>query len=82
MDIIAPDDDRARLESLTVDAEPDTLTRIHVLIREAEAEAGRTCEDCGKPGKLRRGGWVRTLCNEDWVRHQRRHEDDGAGSNT
>jgi len=32
--------------------------------------------------QLRRGGWVRTLCNEDWVRHQRRHEDDGEGSNT
>jgi len=23
-----------------------------------------TCEDCGKPGKERPGGWIRTLCND------------------
>lgn len=23
-----------------------------------------TCEVCGKPGKIREGGWLRTLCDE------------------
>ena len=32
------------------------------VIRAAEAESRITCEDCGSPGELRTGGWVRTLC--------------------
>jgi len=82
MDISSPDGERVRLEALCVDAEPDTLARIHLLIREAEAEAARTCEDCGELGKLRRDSWSRTLCDGHWVRHQRRHDDDGEGCNT
>jgi len=23
-----------------------------------------TCEKCGKPGEVRRGGWIQTLCDE------------------
>lgn len=30
----------------------------------AEAMSGVTCETCGAPGKLRDGGWMRTLCDE------------------
>lgn len=30
----------------------------------ADSMSARICEDCGKPGKLRSGGWVRTLCEE------------------
>lgn len=30
----------------------------------AEAMSARICEDCGKPGKRTKGGWVRTLCEE------------------
>ena len=30
----------------------------------AEALSACTCEVCGKPGKLRGGGWVKTLCDE------------------
>jgi hypothetical protein len=33
-------------------------------IREAEAEAWKTCECCGAPGKPRGGGWIKTLCDE------------------
>ena len=29
----------------------------------AESMSARTCEDCGNSGKLRSGGWVRTLCD-------------------
>ena len=32
------------------------------LIDRAEFASERTCEECGEPGKLTDGGWVRTLC--------------------
>lgn len=38
------------------------LDRIQALVRTAEEEASRTCEVCGKPGELVRGGWMQTLC--------------------
>jgi hypothetical protein len=34
------------------------------MIRMAESWAAHSCEDCGKPGKSRGGGWIRTLCDE------------------
>lgn len=33
----------------------------------AENMSERTCEVCGKRGKLRTGGWLRTLCNEHYI---------------
>ena len=33
-------------------------------IAEAEKDSAVTCEDCGAPGELRGGGWLRTLCSE------------------
>lgn len=33
-------------------------------IREAEARSATTCEVCGRPGKPRGRGWVKTLCEE------------------
>jgi len=30
----------------------------------AEAMSAVTCETCGAPGKLREGGWLKTLCDE------------------
>ena len=41
---------------------PAELDHINQLIRSAEEEASRTCEACGRPGELRKGGWVVTLC--------------------
>jgi len=32
------------------------------IIREAEHQSTKTCEYCGKPGKLRKKGWFKTLC--------------------
>ena len=32
-------------------------------VNEAEDESAKTCEICGKPGKERPGGWIRTLCD-------------------
>jgi hypothetical protein len=37
--------------------------QIHGMVRMAEAWAGRSCEECGAPGLLRQGGWIRTLCD-------------------
>ena len=31
---------------------------------EAEEESYNICELCGKPGVLRKGGWMRTLCKD------------------
>ena len=30
----------------------------------AEKESMKTCEDCGKPGCAREGGWTLTLCDD------------------
>jgi hypothetical protein len=32
------------------------------LIGEAEGKSASTCEECGQPGKLRDGRWLKTLC--------------------
>ncbi len=34
------------------------------MIRMAESWAAHTCEECGAPGKMRHGGWIRTLCDK------------------
>jgi hypothetical protein len=37
--------------------------RLDAKIREMEKKSFNVCEDCGEPGKLRSGGWYRTLCD-------------------
>jgi hypothetical protein len=32
-------------------------------IEEAEGKSFKICEDCGQPGRVRAGGWIRTLCD-------------------
>lgn len=34
------------------------------MVRMAESWAAHTCEQCGNPGKIVGGGWLRTLCVE------------------
>lgn len=38
-------------------------TSIHELIASAEEKSLEICESCGLPGTIRRGGWIRTLCD-------------------
>jgi len=45
---------------------------IRGMVRMAESWAEITCEECGKPGKSRRGGWIRTLCDEHEAERQAR----------
>lgn len=33
-------------------------------LMEIERKSFTVCEDCGKPGQLRGGGWYKTLCDE------------------
>lgn len=40
------------------------------MVSMAEAWAARSCEECGKPGKTREGGWLRTLCDEHEAERQ------------
>lgn len=42
------------------------------MIRMAEAWATHTCEECGAPGTMRHGGWIRTLCDKHEAERQKR----------
>lgn len=44
------------------------------MVRMAESWAGHSCEECGKPGKSRSGGWIRTLCDEHEAERQAAQE--------
>lgn len=46
--------------------------QIRGMVRMAEAWAENHCEKCGKPGKLRTGGWQLTLCDEHEAERQNR----------
>lgn len=39
------------------------------IVEEAERKSVTTCEDCGKKGKLRKGGWLRILCSSCHKKH-------------
>jgi len=41
-----------------------TDEKISSLINKAESDSYTICENCGKPGRVREGGWIRTLCDE------------------
>lgn len=42
---------------------------MYALIREAESESFKTCEECGAPGVVRNKGYIRTLCDEHANKH-------------
>ena len=45
------------------------------MVRMAESWAARSCEKCGKPGEMRSGGWIRTLCDEHEAEYQRQQQE-------
>lgn len=45
------------------------------MVRMAEMWAGHSCEECGKPGKQRHGGWIRTLCDEHEAERQQKQQE-------
>lgn len=46
--------------------------KIDGMVRMAESWAENACEECGKPGRRRAGGWVKTLCDEHEAERQER----------
>lgn len=40
------------------------------LLEDLCRESIKICEECGAPGKLRSGGWIRTLCDEHAEDHK------------
>lgn len=36
------------------------------IIHKYETMSGYVCECCGKPGQLRKTGWIKTLCDEHY----------------
>lgn len=49
--------------------------QVYGMVQMAEVWAGHTCETCGERGKLRHGGWVRTLCDKHEAEYQQRIKD-------
>lgn len=49
--------------------------RIRGMVEMAEVWAGYTCEECGAPGQLRHGGWIRTLCDHHEAERQQRMQE-------
>ena len=45
------------------------------MVRMAESWAEHACEECGKPGQSRRGGWIKTLCDEHDAERQARYKE-------
>lgn len=45
--------------------------KIDGMVRMAESWAAHSCEECGAPGRPRRGGWIRTLCDEHDAERQK-----------
>ena len=44
------------------------------MVRMAESMSGCICETCGDAGKVRHGGWIRTLCDKHEQEHQSKNE--------
>lgn len=47
-------------------------SKIDGMVQIAESWADKHCEECGKPGKFRPGGWIKTLCDEHEQERQAR----------
>lgn len=45
---------------------------IRGMVSMAESWAAHVCEQCGQPGELRYGGWIKTLCDHHEAERQQR----------
>lgn len=45
------------------------------MVRMAEEWASHTCEECGAPGTIRGGGWIKVLCDEHEAERQARYKE-------
>ena len=49
--------------------------RVYGMVRMAESWADHACEECGKPGKSRNTGWIKTLCDEHAAEREARYKE-------
>ena len=56
-------------------ADGDVDEQMDGMIDFAEALSYTICEECGAPGKLRSGGWMRTLCDKHEEERQARYKE-------
>ncbi len=54
---------KEKFGGLRVYHESSDYDTAEALIRTAEEECARTCENCGAAGSRRGGGWILTLCD-------------------
>src|SRR4029078_4836825 len=47
---------------------------VYKMVAEAEALSAKTCEECGRPGELRTGGWLTTLVDGCHLEQEREKE--------
>jgi hypothetical protein len=45
-------------------------SEVNDLIWKTEENSLKICEECGKPGKSRKGGWIKTVCDEHFQERQ------------
>jgi hypothetical protein len=56
-------------------ADGDVDEQMAGMIDFAESLSYTICEECGAPGKLRSGGWMRTLCDKHEEERQSRYKE-------
>jgi hypothetical protein len=44
---------------------------MYAITDKAERQSSKTCEECGKPGKIRGRGWLYTRCSACWKKEQK-----------
>jgi 5'(3')-deoxyribonucleotidase len=49
---------------LESEIDEDRVRRLEDIVYNAESLSYKTCEVCGEEGKVRKGGWIKTLCDE------------------
>ena len=55
-------DAKEKFGSMRWYTEGDTATAVDDVVDATEHLSAHICEECGGPGRVRRGGWLRTLC--------------------
>lgn len=56
-------------------ADGDLDATMDGMIDLAESLSYTICEECGEPGKLRSGGWIRTLCDKHEAERQAKYKE-------
>lgn len=50
--------------TIYVDADRGAYDQVNAIVDELAARSTGICETCGRPGRLRSGPWIKTLCDD------------------